>query len=131
VTAPRARTRASYRPGDRLREPAAFRRAFERRKTASDAAMVVYAVENNQAAPRLGISLGKKKVKKASRRNRIKRLIREAFRLHRVTLPRGVDLVVVPRGPDLDFATVMTSFPRLARDAARRLGHRPPPSSRP
>ena len=60
--------------------------------------MIVYAAENGLDCARLGISIGKKKVKRAVDRNRIKRLVREAFRLEKAHIPAGVDFVIVPRG---------------------------------
>lgn len=118
-------TRATFRPHERIRDPKDFRRAFERRRSVADANLVVYGVENERDHPRLGISVSRKKVKTAVARNRIKRLLREAFRLTKGRLPRGVDLVVVPRGPGLTFAQALRALPALARDAARRLGLRP------
>src|SRR5207244_1516464 len=96
--------RATFRRHERIDDPADFRRAFERKKTASDAVLIVYAVENGRDHPRLGISVGRKKVRRATARNRVKRLLREAFRLSKAELPAGVDLVVVPRGAELTFA---------------------------
>lgn len=126
---------ATFRSHERMRDPAHFRRAFDRRKSASDTALIVYAVENGLDHARLGISIGRKKVKRATERNRIKRLVREAFRLNKFDLPTGVDLVVVPRGPGLTSEHAHETFPRLARDASRRLGPRKareaPPESRP
>ena len=113
---------------EHLRESSAFRRAFDRKKPASDPVMIVYAVENGLGHTRIGISIGKKKVKLAVGRNRIKRLIREAFRLNKHMIPPGVDLVVVPRGP-LTFDAAMRSVPSLARSAARRVGVSFPPSA--
>ena len=43
--------------------------------------------------PRLGLVVGKKLLKHAVARNRLKRIVREQFRLRRASLP-GVDLVV-------------------------------------
>jgi ribonuclease P protein component len=117
-------TRARFQPHERVRDPAAFRRAFERRRSAANGTLVVYAVENGLEYTRLGISVGRRKVRRAVARNRIKRLVREAFRLARSELPAGVDLIVVPRGPALSFHELMSDLPALARAAAGRLGPR-------
>jgi ribonuclease P protein component len=89
----------TFRPHERIKHPDDFRRAFERKRSASDDVLIVYGVENGREFPRLGISVGRKKIRSAAARNRVKRLLREAFRLGKAELPRGVDLVVVPRGP--------------------------------
>lgn len=123
--------RATFRRHERLRDARAFQRAFERRRSASDERLIVYAVENGLDHPRLGISLGRKKVRLATARGRIKRLLREAFRLNKANLPVGIDLVIVPRGGGLTFAEAMRSLPALARAAAARLGTRPPPPRKP
>jgi ribonuclease P protein component len=114
--------KARFRPHERLRDSAAFRRAFERKKPASDAFLIVYANRNGLGHSRLGISIGKKKVASAAERNRIKRLLREVFRLTKSELPSGVDLVIVPRGPGMTFLQVRQSFHELCRSAARRIG---------
>jgi ribonuclease P protein component len=113
--------RATFRPHERINDPGDFRRAFERKRSASDAALIVYGVENGRDHPRLGISIGRKKVRRAVDRNRVKRVLREAFRLGKSELPAGVDLVVVPRGAVLSFAQAREALPRLAQDVARRL----------
>ena len=43
--------------------------------------------------PRLGLVVGKKQLKRAVDRNRVKRIVREQFRLHRAGLP-ACDLIV-------------------------------------
>jgi ribonuclease P protein component len=116
---------ARFRPHERINDPAIFRRAFERKRSASDGGLIVYGVENGLHYPRLGISASKRKVRKANDRNRVKRLIREAFRLNKVDLPPGVDLIVVPKGPGLTFEQASKGLPDLARAVARRLGLRP------
>ncbi|RUL87139.1 ribonuclease P protein component [Tautonia sociabilis] len=121
--------RATFRPHERINRPEDFRRAFDRRRSASDDALIVYGTENGKDHPRLGISVGRKRIRKATDRNRVKRLIREAFRLNKTELPAGVDLVVVPRHGSLTFVQVSRSLPHLARAVAGRLARdrgRPP-----
>lgn len=106
----------------RIKAPAAFDRAYARRKSAADGVLIVYAVENGLPHPRLGCSVSRK-VGNAVVRNRVKRLFREAFRLEQEALPTGVDLVLIPRpgGPPA-LAAVRASLVALARQAARKLG---------
>jgi len=115
---------ATFRPHERINDPKDFRRAFERKRSASDASMVVYGAENGLDYARLGISVGRKKIRSAAARNRVKRLLREAFRLSKAELPTGVDLVIVPRGAKLTFQEAKHSLPALAQAVARRLGPR-------
>jgi len=115
---------ATFRPYERINDPADFRRAFDRKRSASDAFMVVHGVENGRDYARLGISVGRRKIRSAARRNRVKRALREAFRLNKAELPTGLDLVVVPRGANLSVAEAQQSLPTLARAVARRLGLR-------
>lgn len=63
---------------------------------------------------RLGISVPKK-VGNAVQRNRIKRIIREAFRLHRGVFPQGSDIVFAVR-PGFPLAGM-----QAVRDAVARL----------
>lgn len=58
---------------------------------------VVHAGQGRQGASRLGIALTRRLVPLATDRNYVKRLIREAFRRHRVKTA-GVDCVVTLRG---------------------------------
>jgi ribonuclease P protein component len=77
---------------------------------------------------RLGVSVSKDHGG-AVRRNKLKRLLREAFRLERHALPPGVDIVLIPRQRPDDFplAAMRDELVRLVqkalqqpRDAARR-----------
>ncbi|GAB6067082.1 hypothetical protein JCM13664_04000 [Methylothermus subterraneus] len=51
---------------------------------------------NDRGYARLGLAVPKRKLKKAVERNRIKRLVRESFRLNQSNLP-AVDIVVLAK----------------------------------
>lgn len=55
-------------------------------------------LDNGTDRNRLGISVHRK-IRGAVRRNRMKRIIREAFRIHRSSFPQGMDIVFTVR-PD-------------------------------
>lgn len=110
-----------FRPEHRLRRKADFDRVYRRRRSVGDELLVVYGCENDLPHPRLGLSVSRK-VGGAVVRNRWKRLLREAFRLHRCELPSGVDLVVSPRpGGEPELQTITDSLRALARRVERRL----------
>jgi ribonuclease P protein component len=88
-----------FRPHEHLRSPADFRRVYARRRSASDDWLIVYGCENGLPYLRLGLSVSRK-IGPATKRNRLRRLYREAFRLTRHEMPSGLDLVLIPRGPE-------------------------------
>lgn len=110
-----------FRPEHRLRRKADFDRVYRRRRSAGDDLLVVYGCENDLEHPRLGLSVSRK-VGGAVVRNRWKRLLREAFRLHRVELPSGIDLIVSPRpGGKAELSAITESLLGLTRRVERRL----------
>ena len=74
----------------------AFAAVFDARVRQSRGPLTAYALPTVRATPRLGLSVPRR-VGTAPRRNRIKRLLREAFRLMRHDFPRPYDLVLVVR----------------------------------
>src|SRR5690349_13379738 len=110
-----------FRPEEHLRRGADFRRAYDRRRSASDPWLIVYACPNGLPHLRLGLSVSRK-VGPAVRRNRLRRLYREAFRLTRHLLPTGLDLVLIPRGPAVPpLAALVEALPKLVAQVARKL----------
>ena len=73
-----------------------FSSVFRLRQMRTNAWFQVYVSPNTLGHARLGLVVGKKTAKRAVRRNYIKRLVRESFRLQADSLG-GLDLVVRSR----------------------------------
>lgn len=67
---------------------------------ASSKVVLCLAHKNGLAHPRLGLVIAKKNIKHAVQRNRIKRIIRESFRLHQQQLPNTDMVFLARRGLD-------------------------------
>jgi len=95
-----------------------FDRAYAARRRRDFGGIVVYACPNGLPVTRLGLSVSRK-VGGAVARNRMKRLLREAFRAVQQELPRGLDLVVVARPhEEWDGARYRAGLVQAARDLA-------------
>jgi ribonuclease P protein component len=97
----RAKGRAKLTPGsfrfrrnNRLLTAAAYGRVFEKAKRSRDKWFTVLYRESGTGGARLGLAIAKKHCRKATARNRIKRLVRESFRQHQAGLD-GLDIVVI------------------------------------
>jgi ribonuclease P protein component len=89
---------ARPRPGRmRLSRSADFDRVFRHGRSHAGREFVLYVFPSGESEePRLGLSVSRK-VGGAVERNRVKRLLREAFALEASRLPVGTDAVVVAR----------------------------------
>jgi ribonuclease P protein component len=92
-----ARGPLSFRPRHRLAHANQFRAVYDAKVKKVRGPLIIYTAPNDLPHPRLGLSVGRA-VGTAVKRNRVKRLLREAFRHLQYTLPtRGTgsyDLVV-------------------------------------
>jgi ribonuclease P protein component len=119
-------TRLRFRPHHHIRRQRDFDRAFRGGSRARGAILLVIVVENGLEHSRLGLSVGKSVWKRAVRRNRVRRIFREAFRLSTPELPTGLDIVLVPAAKALEPELLPTrrELVALVHKARRRLAEK-------
>lgn len=107
--------------GARLSARADISRAFDQGSRVVDKRISLQGVRNARGVTRLAVAVSKRHGN-AVRRNRLKRIGREAFRHVRSQLPVGLDLVLLPRaGRELTGDGVRQSLLRLADQLHRKL----------
>lgn len=84
-----------------IKQPHLFRRAYAKGKSAVTPTVVLYARKNGQSFNRLGLTVGIK-VGKATVRNRVRRRLKESYRLREGTVKTGYDIVIVARAAAAD-----------------------------
>lgn len=118
-------TLQSFGPECRLLQASEFQRVFDHTLCkVHQPAFLLLATPSSSA--RLGFIVAKKKIRRAHERNRVKRLARESFRLHRHRLP-AVDVVLMAKPEaqvlpnDVLHQQLSTAWLQLARKAANRV----------
>jgi len=103
----------------RLSGKKAFSDVFQQAVVSADASFKILGRDTGQPGARLGMAVSRQVDRRAVQRNRLKRIIRESFRLHYLsgTGLRPVDVVVLPRR-----AAVSTSNQRLFEQLSRHWG---------
>ena len=106
-----------------IKENHIFRRLYAKGKSVATPHVAVYCRRNGRKESRLGITVSTK-LGKAVRRNKVRRRIREIYRLHQHELMPGWDVIVVARvkAAHSSYAAIERSF----LSAADKLGLRKP-----
>lgn len=81
---------------ERLRKTADFNRVYSNGRRVAHSSLVLIFDASPTELTRLGLSVGKR-IGGAVVRNRVKRLLREAFRLNKYRLKKGYDILLVAR----------------------------------
>lgn len=98
---------------ERLTHPREYERVFSKAERSRDRYFTVLARSGESPLARLGLAVSRRVDRRAVRRNRLKRLIRESFRHHKNEVT-GLDLVVIAR-PAAAGADNATLFEALRR----------------
>ena len=102
-----------------LKKDSDFRKVYKHGKSIANRYLVMYILKNKSDSSRVGISISKK-VGKAITRNRIRRLIKEVYRLDIDSrVKEGYDIVFIARMPSKDatFKDIEKSINNLAKKA--------------
>ena len=101
---------------DSLKNNRDFVNVYTSGKSYANRYLVIYTLKNNSDRNRLGISVSKK-VGNSVVRHRLKRLIKESYRLHEKMFNSGLDIVVIARkGSDAcDYAGIESALLHLMK----------------
>jgi ribonuclease P protein component len=87
---------ARFRNSNRLNKPSEYTSVFANGERTHSSQLLCLSLANGLLRPRLGLAISKKHIPKATRRNKLKRLLRECFRQYKDKLS-GMDIVVTSK----------------------------------
>ena len=101
-----------------VKENYEFRRIYRKGKSVVAPGMVLYCQKNRQGRTRLGVTVSTK-LGKAVVRNRVRRRLREIWRLNKKDMETGWDIILVARvrAVDMPYQKLDKMYRRLLREA--------------
>lgn len=118
-------------PSRRLQRPQDFQRVYDGGQRAGDEFVLMFAAPSPCGSTRIGLSVSRKHGNSVVR-HRIKRLLREAYRLSQLEVPEGLDLVLIPRpGCKAGVEQFRKSIVALSQRLSRRLQKAAAPAAAP
>lgn len=104
----------------RLRTKQDFKRVYTKGKTLNTRFFRIKTVPNDLEYSRVGVVLSNKVIKKAAKRNRRKRQMREGLRTLFPFLKKGYDVVVIaqPAAAEVSYASMLEDM----REGLRKIG---------
>ena len=101
---------------DSLKKNNDFQNVYKSGKSYGNKYLVIYTLKNDTDRNRLGISVSKK-VGNSIVRHRVKRLIKESYRLHENMFNSGLDIVVIARKESnaCDYASIESALLHLMK----------------
>ena len=104
---------------NRLKSKKSFQLVYAKSRTVVDAMSVFYILPQEDDNVQIGLAVGKK-LGCAVIRNRVKRIMREVFRIHQAELKKGYHIVWMARRKltKADYKTFERVFLRLAKSEA-------------
>jgi len=103
---------------ERLHLTKDFKKVYELGNTYHSKKLVLFVLPTSNSIRRIGFVVGKK-IGKAVKRNKVKRLLREVYRLNKNSLISGIDLVVVAKKDtaEMSFKDIEKELMRLFKKA--------------
>ncbi len=117
--------RATFGRSARVTSSDIFTLAVKTRPLVRGQYFFVYLIPRSNGEPSLGLNVPKRILKKATSRNSAKRVVREAFRNLRHTLPMGDFVIRLKAGPPPTSLTVLKKLLRDDIDALFKKASRP------
>ncbi len=109
----------TFKAGEKLKKRSQFRRVYKQGQQTPGRSFKLVYLENGLTSNRIGFSVEARKVRLSTRRTRIKRLLREAYRQNKAIIKKGFDMVLIasPGASKLDFEKANKEFLTLFRKA--------------